>query len=76
MGNYKMCDIFDTTGRRGKQTKIWASLVSILCIQGTFDCQVFKFTLGSFGTFPFLDDLVSRKRLVVERNGPKFGPLW
>ncbi len=45
------------------------------CIQGTFDCQLFKFSLGSFGAFPIFDDLVSRKRLVVEQNGPKFGPL-
>ena len=61
--------------RRAKRTKIRASGVSISCIQGTFDCQVFKFSLGSFGAFPFFDDLVSRKRLLVERNGPNFGPL-
>ncbi len=70
-----MCDIFETTGHRAKRTKIWASGVSISCIQGTFDCQVSKFSLGSFGAFLFFDDLVSQKRLVVERNGPKFERL-
>ena len=74
-GGDKMCDIFETAGHRAKRTKIWASGASILCIQGTFDCQVLKFSLGSFGAFPFFDDLVSRKLLVVERDGPKFGPL-
>ncbi len=37
-----------------------------------------KFSFGSFGAFPISADLVhvvSRKRLIVERNGPKFGPL-
>ncbi len=27
--------------------------------------------LGSFSAFPTFDDLVSRKQLVVEQNGPK-----
>ena len=75
MGNDKMGDILETASRRAKRTKIWASSVSISCIQDTFDCQVFKLSLGSFGAFPFFDDLVSRKWLVVERNGAKFGPL-
>ena len=35
---------------------------------------LFKFSLGSFGAFLKLDDYVSRKRLVVEQNGPKVGP--
>ncbi len=38
---------------------------------------MFKLSLGSFGAFPIFADLVhavSRKRLMVERNGPKFGP--
>ena len=46
MRNDKMCDIFETAG-----SKIWAPGVSILYIQDTFDCQVFKFSLGSFGAF-------------------------
>ncbi len=33
-----------------------------------------KVILGSFGAFPIFDNRVSRKRLVVERNGEKFGP--
>ena len=43
----------------------------------TFDCLVFKFSLESFGAFPIFADLVpfvSRQRLIIERNGPKFGP--
>ncbi len=52
MGNDKVCDIFQTAGRRVKRTNIWASGVSISCIQGTFDSQVFKFSLGSFGAVP------------------------
>ena len=30
---------------------------------------MFKFSVGSFGAFSIFDDLVFRKRLVVERNG-------
>ena len=30
---------------------------------------MFKFSLGSFGAFQIFADLVSRKRLIVERNG-------
>ncbi len=48
-----MCDILETAGRRVKRTKIWASGVSISCMQGSFDCQVFKFSLGSFDAFLF-----------------------
>ena len=36
---------------------------------------MFNFSLGSFCAFQIFDDLVSRKRLVVERNRPKFEPL-
>ncbi len=28
-----------------------------------------------FGAFPIFDNLISRKRLAVEGNGTKFGPL-
>ena len=35
---------------------------------------MFKVSLGSFDAFPIFGDLVSRKRLIVERNGRKFGP--
>ena len=34
-----------------------------------------KFSLGSFGAFLNFDDLALRKRLVIEQNGLKFGPL-
>ena len=39
---------------------------------------MFKVILRSFGalqTFQIFDHLISRKRLLIERNGPKFG-LW
>ena len=29
MGNYKMCDVLETAGRRAKRTKIWTSGVSM-----------------------------------------------
>ncbi len=32
-----------------------------------------KIILRSYGAFPIFDKLVSRKRLVVGRNGPEFG---
>ena len=60
-------------GRRVKLSEIWASGVSIQCTQGTFDTTVLNVILGSFGAFPIFDNLVSRKRLVVERNRVKFG---
>ncbi len=33
------------------KTKIWASGVSIQCIQGPFDSKVLEVILGSFGAF-------------------------
>ncbi len=36
---------------------------------------MFQFSLGSFGVLLIFDDLVSRKRLAVEQNGPKFVTL-
>ena len=57
--------------------KIGASGVSIRCLYSTFDCEVFNFSLGPFGAFLIFANLihvVSRKWLIVERNGPKFGP--
>ena len=33
-----------------------------------------KVILGSFDVFPIFDNLACRKRLVIERNGVKFGP--
>ena len=39
--------------------------------------KVFKFSLESFGELPIFAhpvDVVSGKRQIVERNGPKFGP--
>ena len=40
---------------------------------GSFDTVVIKVILGSFSAFLFFDKLASRKWLVVERSGLKFG---
>ncbi len=37
-----------------------------------FDFEIFKVILRSFGAFLIVDNLVSRRRLAIERNGPKF----
>ncbi len=41
-----------------KRGEIWASGVSVQCVQATFDSQVVKVILGSFGKFPIFDHLV------------------
>ena len=64
----------EMAGRRVKRSEIWALGVSIQCIQGTFDTSVLMVILGSFGAFPIFEKTVSRKRLVVERNGVTFVP--
>ncbi len=53
--------------------EIWASRVSIQCLRGTFGSSVFTISLRLFGAFPIFDSPVFGKRLVVERNGCKFG---
>ena len=58
----------ETSDRGAKQSEIWAPGVNIQCIQGTFDSSVVKVIVWSFGAFPIFGKLVSRKRLVVERN--------
>ncbi len=52
---------------------MWASGLSILCVQGTFDSYVLKVSLRSFGAFPIFHSFVSRNRVVVEEKGRKFG---
>ncbi len=42
--------------------------VSMQCIQGPFHSKVVKVSLGTFGAFPIFDSLVSRKRLLIERD--------
>ena len=49
--------IMKITGRRAKRTKITAS--QVWCIQNTFDCYVFKFSLESFCALSVFDDLLS-----------------
>ncbi len=64
--------IWKTSDRRAKWSEIWASGVSLQCIQVTFDSNVDKVILRSFGAFLIFDQLVSRKWLVVELNRVKF----
>ncbi len=62
--------------RRAKQTKIWISGVCISVYRVPLTVKR-SFSMGSFGAFPIFADLVdvvSRKGLIVERNGRKFGP--
>ncbi len=74
MGEPKNLNDMETSDRRAKRSEIWASGACIQCIQGTFDSLVLKVILGSLGAFPIFGNFVSRKRLVVEPNGVKFGP--
>ncbi len=59
-----------TADRRAKQNEIWLSGVIVICIWGIFDLLVFNF--GSFGAL-ISKWPITRKRLVVERNGVKWG---
>ncbi len=74
MGKPKTSIILKTNDSRAKRSENWALGVIIQCTQGTFDTSVIKVILGSLGAFPIFEKPVSRKRLVVERNGVKFGP--
>ncbi len=64
--------MMETAGRRAKRTKIWDLVTLATHMWCTFDLVVFKVILRSFGArvskWP-----VTPKRLVVERNGVKFG---
>ena len=51
IGNPKMCNILKTTGRRAKQTKIWASWYYSAHSEGGFHARFLEFGLGSFGAF-------------------------
>ncbi len=73
MGKPKTSIIWKTSDRRAKWNEIWTSWVSVHSTQGTFDTSVIKVILGSFGAFPTFEKPVSRKPLVIERNGVKFG---
>ncbi len=74
MSDFRQHCISKTACRRAKRSEIWASGVSIQCIQGTFDSYVLDVILGSFGAFLIFDQLVSRKRRVVEQNAVKIEP--
>ena len=69
---FKMACNSNTTGRRGKQTEIWESGTLATHILGTFDLVGFNVILGSFSAV-VLQWPVTRKWLVVEQPGVKFG---
>ncbi len=72
MGKPTTSVIRKTSNRRAKQSEIWASGESIQCTQGTIGTLMIKVILGSFGAFPIFEKPVSRKWLLVGRNGVKF----
>ncbi len=74
MGKPKTSIIWKTSDRREKRGEICAAGVSIQCTQVTFDTSMIKVILGSLGAFTIFEKAVSRKRLVIDRNGVKFGP--
>ena len=75
MGNYKMCDILKTAGRRANRSEIWDSGTLVKYMWCTFDLIVFKVIWRSFGAALVSKWHLTRKRLVVERNGVKFETL-
>ncbi len=55
-----------------KWSEIWDPGILVTLIWYTFDFVVFKVILGSFSTL-FSKWPVTRKHLIVEQNGLKFG---
>ena len=56
------------------RVKLLARGQSIQCILGNFDRLTGS--LRSVGAFPIFDRLVSRKWLVIQQNGRKYGPQF
>ena len=50
-----LASISKRDGRRAKGSEIWASGVSLQCIQGPFDSYVLEVFLVSFGAFLIFD---------------------
>ncbi len=61
--------------RRAKQSEILAWMVSVQYVKVTFDGYMSNVKLGSLSTFLTFGNLLSEKRLVVDRNRRKF-VLW
>ncbi len=74
MGKPNTSIIWKTSDRRASRNEIWRPGVSGQCIQVTFDSYVVKVILGSLGSFPIFDKIVSHKWVFLKRNGAKFGP--
>ncbi len=67
--------ISETANRRAKQTNLGLSCGKYLVYIEFFLRLCDQVQFGSFGAFPIFGDLVSRTRLVVEQNWPKFERL-
>ncbi len=67
-----MCDILKMAYPRAKRSEMCDSGILVTHTWSIFDFVVFKVILGSFGAF--VTKLpVSRKGVVVDQNGLKFG---
>ena len=67
-----MAGISKMAGHRGKRSEIWDLWTIVINIWVTFELVGFKVIWGSFGALVSKWP-VSRKWLVLERNGVKFG---
>ncbi len=71
VSNFRRAYISKMAGPRAKRSEIWGSgpmSIQCTCIQGTFDSKVLNVIPGSFGAFPIISNLVSRKRQVLGRH--------
>ena len=65
--------ISEMANRRAKRTKLWVSGVSIKCIKVLLTVECSSSVWGHSVHFRFSGDLISRKQVVLEQNGPKLG---
>ncbi len=69
------CCISETANRREKRTKIWASWGKYLVYVEHFWLLSVQVQFGVIRCISdFLGDLISRKPVLVEQNGPKYQP--
>ncbi len=61
-GTHVSCEM-----KKARMNRAWASLL-------TYQTSEILYILGSLGAFPIFNNFVSRKWLVVQRNGVKFEP--
>ncbi len=71
----KMPDILEMANHRAKWSEIWDSGVVVTSIRGTFDLFGIQYHFGVIQCTLLKKIWATRKRLVVKRNGVKFG-IW